>query len=167
MSNQNTTNIGDIAEDDSVEYHDTNTKNKPQLTIKTKQNVGFQLPEDKPEEKKPQFDSKVEPTIHDLSLLIDDFSQYNSILSLNTPGDEKKSPRLFTKDEGDDSIYEVIFPIPEEKLKKGSNYIRTTKYTLWSFLPLNLISQVNHIHIHIHPHIYIYINICKICISIS
>jgi len=132
MSNENTTNIGDIAEDDISDFHEA--KNKPQLTIKTKQNVEFQLPGE-------NIDPKVEPTIHDLSLLIDDFSQYNSVLSLNTPGDEKKSPRLFGGNNEDDTIYEVIFPIPEEKLSKGSNYIRTTKYTIWSFLPLNLFSQ--------------------------
>jgi len=145
MSNENTTNIGDIAEDDISEFHEA--KNKPQLTIKTKQNVEFQLPGENQNNDNEPFDSKVEPTIHDLSLLIDDFSQYNSVLSLNTPGDEKKSPRLFGGGGGDedDTIYEVIFPIPEEKLSKGSNYIRTTKYTIWSFLPLNLISQVLHL----------------------
>ena len=35
----------------------------------------------------------------------------------------------------------VHFPLKEPVLK--SNYIRTTKYTLLTFLPLNLMSQVN------------------------
>ncbi|ORX77478.1 phospholipid-translocating P-type ATPase [Anaeromyces robustus] len=146
-NNENTTNIADVVDVGTADRNNENNgfeegKDKLQLTIKTKQNVGFSLPDDLQDDKKP-YEMKTEPTIHDLSLLIDDFSQYNSILSLNTPDDRKNSPtsRLFSGKADDDGIYEVIFPIPEEKLVKNSNYIRTTKYTIWSFLPLNLISQ--------------------------
>jgi len=140
-NNNNTTNI-DIIDDDE-EFQES--RDKIQLPVKTKGNVEFQLPNDPPvkdKDKDKSLDGKAEPTIHDLSLLIDDFSQYNSILSLNTPAEDKKSPTSnFYSGPEDDSIYEVTFPIPEEKLVKNSNYIRTTKYTILSFLPLNLISQ--------------------------
>jgi len=121
-----TTNIGDIIEDDDdAEFKEA--KDKIQLTIKTKgNNVEFQLP-DSDKIDKGIGDMKTEPTIHDLSLYIDD-----SNLSLSPTTENIET----------EAVYEVTFPIPEEKLVRNSNYIRTTKYTIWSFLPLNLISQV-------------------------
>jgi len=143
MSNEeHVTNIDIIDDDDSNEVRFENGNDKIQLKAKPKGSVGFTIPLESERNKK-NSDSKVEPTIHDLSLYIDE-SQFNSAFSLNTPIDEKSgsNTKLFNGEEKDDSIYEVIFPIPEEKLVKNSNYIRTTKYTIWSFLPLNLLSQV-------------------------
>lgn len=41
--------------------------------------------------------------------------------------------------------YQVNFPAPDTTYRKKSNYIRTTKYTLLTFLPLTLFYQVrNH-----------------------
>jgi magnesium-transporting ATPase (P-type) len=142
MSNEeHVTNIDIIDDDDSNEVRFENGNDKIQLKAKPKGSVGFTIPLESERNKK-NSDSKVEPTIHDLSLYIDE-SQFNSAFSLNTPIDEKSgsNTKLFNGEEKDDSIYEVIFPIPEEKLVKNSNYIRTTKYTIWSFLPLNLLSQ--------------------------
>jgi len=119
-------------------------KDKIQLTIKTKRSVDFSLPEDQKEHGDKNINEmKKEPTIHDLSLYIDE-SQLNSAFSLYTPAEEKRSPlsAIFGPKVPENSIYEVTFPIPEENLVKDSNYIRTTKYTIWSFLPLNLLSQV-------------------------
>ncbi|KAJ3219341.1 hypothetical protein HDU67_001560 [Dinochytrium kinnereticum] len=42
---------------------------------------------------------------------------------------------------GDENPWEVKFPYPASSFRKGSNYIRTTKYTLLTFLPLNLYFQ--------------------------
>ncbi|ORY61131.1 phospholipid-translocating P-type ATPase [Neocallimastix californiae] len=142
MSNEeHVTNIDIIDDDDNNEVRFENGNDKIQLKAKPKGSVGFTIPLESERNKK-NSDSKVEPTIHDLSLYIDE-SQFNSAFSLNTPIDEKSgsNTKLFNGEEKDDSIYEVIFPIPEEKLVKNSNYIRTTKYTIWSFLPLNLLSQ--------------------------
>jgi hypothetical protein len=58
--------------------------------------------------------------------------------------------RSSTERRGQDDLYEVEFNrTPENSmlLRPGrvypTNYIRTTKYTLWSFLPINLFSQVS------------------------
>ncbi|KAJ3045236.1 hypothetical protein HDV00_011108 [Rhizophlyctis rosea] len=41
----------------------------------------------------------------------------------------------------DENMYTVNFPVAHELYHKKSNYIRTTKYTLLTFLPLNLYQQ--------------------------
>ncbi|KAJ3318517.1 hypothetical protein HDU76_000813 [Blyttiomyces sp. JEL0837] len=41
----------------------------------------------------------------------------------------------------EENPWQVQFPYPPSAFKKGSNYIRTTKYTLLTFIPLNLYSQ--------------------------
>jgi hypothetical protein len=40
-------------------------------------------------------------------------------------------------------FHKVLFPIPELQPKKTPNYIRTTKYTILTFIPLNLYFQVS------------------------
>ncbi|KAJ3147903.1 hypothetical protein HDU86_007644 [Geranomyces michiganensis] len=45
------------------------------------------------------------------------------------------------KDVSDDIPYEVVFPCPEHDYKMTSNYIRTTKYTVYTFLPKTLYYQ--------------------------
>jgi hypothetical protein len=46
------------------------------------------------------------------------------------------------KKENEASFYTADFPIKNLNPKKTPNYIRTTKYTLLTFLPLNLYFQV-------------------------
>ncbi|KAJ3111227.1 hypothetical protein HDU96_005884 [Phlyctochytrium bullatum] len=42
---------------------------------------------------------------------------------------------------GNENPWEAIFPYPASSYRKGANYIRTTKYTLLTFIPLNLYFQ--------------------------
>jgi len=141
--NINTTNIADIIDKDESNDDDKDLifeeskdivklrPNKPRLS------VGF-VDQDEKSDTIKQSNSKVNPTIHDLSVFIDVSS---STSSLNAQDDTKNSLKYMESTDGTDPVYEVVFPIPEENLKKNSNYIRTTKYTIWSFLPLNLMSQ--------------------------
>ncbi|KAJ3192220.1 hypothetical protein HK101_006874 [Irineochytrium annulatum] len=53
-----------------------------------------------------------------------------------------KTEQALTHDPATEEIsWEVEFPYPQSKYKPGSNYIRTTKYTLLTFIPLNLYLQ--------------------------
>ncbi|ORY65726.1 phospholipid-translocating P-type ATPase [Neocallimastix californiae] len=47
------------------------------------------------------------------------------------------------EDEVDENktIYEINFPLKEEDIKKNANRIKTTKYNIFTFIPLNLWSQ--------------------------
>ncbi|KAJ3116115.1 hypothetical protein HDU96_010409 [Phlyctochytrium bullatum] len=42
---------------------------------------------------------------------------------------------------GNENPWEVRFPYPPSSYRKGANYIRTTKYTVLTFIPLNLYFQ--------------------------
>jgi len=50
------------------------------------------------------------------------------------------------EDEVDENktIYEINFPLKEEDIKKNANRIKTTKYNIFTFIPLNLWSQVKY-----------------------
>ncbi|KAI8585619.1 hypothetical protein BDZ88DRAFT_432084 [Geranomyces variabilis] len=53
----------------------------------------------------------------------------------------QKANPFARKDVSDDIPYEVVFPCPEHNYKLTSNYIRTTKYTVYTFLPKTLYYQ--------------------------
>ncbi|KAJ3030761.1 UNVERIFIED_CONTAM: hypothetical protein HDU68_007838 [Siphonaria sp. JEL0065] len=50
-------------------------------------------------------------------------------------------PKGFRRNEDEHVAWEVFTPLPHDQIKKGHNYIRTTKYTIVSFIPLFLYSQ--------------------------
>ncbi|KAI9347255.1 hypothetical protein BDR26DRAFT_834348 [Obelidium mucronatum] len=50
-------------------------------------------------------------------------------------------PKGFRRNEDEDVAWEVFTPLPPAQIKKGHNYIRTTKYTIITFIPLFLYGQ--------------------------
>ncbi|KAI8910720.1 hypothetical protein DFJ77DRAFT_470897 [Powellomyces hirtus] len=53
----------------------------------------------------------------------------------------KHNPLRRNAGNDDDTPYEVVFPCPDSTFRLKSNYIRTTKYTIYSFLPKTLYYQ--------------------------
>jgi len=52
----------------------------------------------------------------------------------------KTESNISITDDSDKEIREIRYPIPQ--IKKLSNYVKTTKYTILTFIPLNLWQQV-------------------------
>jgi len=46
-------------------------------------------------------------------------------------------------DDSEREVREIRYPTPLSQIKKLSNYVKTTKYTILTFIPLNLWQQVN------------------------
>jgi len=55
----------------------------------------------------------------------------------------KTESNLSLIDDSEKEVREIRYPIPLSQLKKLSNYVKTTKYTILTFIPLNLWQQVN------------------------
>ncbi|ORX47825.1 phospholipid-translocating P-type ATPase [Piromyces finnis] len=53
----------------------------------------------------------------------------------------KTESNISLNDDSNKEIREIRYPIPLSQIKKLSNYVKTTKYTLFTFLPLNLWQQ--------------------------
>jgi len=72
-------------------------------------------------------------------LRIDEKKKNGSNFSIN--GD---NPNFFDDElEENKVVYEIDFPPTEEEIRPKANHIKTTKYNIFTFLPLNLWSQVN------------------------
>ncbi len=46
-------------------------------------------------------------------------------------------------DDLEKEVREIKYPTPLSQIKRFSNYVKTTKYTILTFIPLNLWQQVN------------------------
>ncbi|OUM64486.1 hypothetical protein PIROE2DRAFT_42517 [Piromyces sp. E2] len=76
--------------------------------------------------------------IQSRQLKIEDRKKNESNFSLNAD-----NPNNFFEDEIEENkvVYEIDFPPTEEEIRPKANHIKTTKYNIFTFLPLNLWSQ--------------------------